>query len=80
LGLNKYWRGGFIAAYIAGVLIVYSGRGWETVNEIVRIPVIEYLLVFVLALIIWLGMRMIGLITNRIRKQPKTRHASPSGD
>jgi hypothetical protein len=30
-------------------------------NEIIRIPVIEYGLVFVLALIIWLIMRVIGL-------------------
>ena len=80
LGLNKYWRWGFIAAYIAGVLIVYSGRGWENVNEVIRIPVIEYLLVFVLALIIWLGMRLVGLFTNRTRQQFGSRRTVTSGD
>lgn len=80
LGLNKYWRWGFIAAYIAGVLIVYSGRGWENVNEIVRIPIIEYLLVFVLALIIWLGMRLIGLFTGRTRKNVGSRRVTAAGD
>ena len=80
LGLNKYWRWGFIAAYIAGVLIVYSGRGWENVNEIVRIPVIEYLLVFVLALIIWLGMRLVGLFTNLTKQRLGPGRAATSGN
>ena len=55
LGLEKWQRWAFIAAYIAAVIIVYSSRGWVQLNEIVRIPVIEYGLVFVLALLIWLG-------------------------
>jgi hypothetical protein len=69
LGLGKWARWGFIAAYVAGVVVVYSSRGWEYLNEIVRIPVIEYLLVFVLALIIWLIVRLGGLVTNRIRSR-----------
>lgn len=80
LGLNKYWRWGFIAAYIAGVLVVYSGRGWASVNEIVRIPVIEYLLVFVLALIIWLIMRLGALFTGRFGRRVSSRGAVTSGD
>lgn len=69
LGLNKWWRWGFIAAYIAGVLAVYSVRGWANLNEIIRIPVIEYGLVFVLALIIWLIARGGGAVANRIRSR-----------
>lgn len=80
LGLNKYWRWGFIAAYIAGVVIVYSERGWANVNEIVRIPVIEYGLVFVLALIIWLIMRVVGLFTGSVRSRITSRRAPASGD
>ena len=80
LGLNKYWRWGFIAAYIAGVAIVYSSRGWDSVNEIVRIPVIEYLLVFVLALIIWLIMRVVGLFTGRTKQRISSRRAAAAGD
>ncbi len=47
--------------------IIY-GR-WEYLNEIICIPVIEYLLVFVLALIIWLGIRLAGLVTGLIRSR-----------
>lgn len=80
LGLSKYWRWGFIASYIAGVLIVYSSRGWENVSEIIRIPVIEYLLVFILALIIWLGMRLVGLFTKRPNKLSGSGRPVTSGD
>jgi hypothetical protein len=60
LGLQRWQRWAFIAAYVAAVLVVYSSRGWAQLNEIVRIPVIEYGSVFVMALIIWLIMRMVG--------------------
>jgi hypothetical protein len=61
LGLQRWQRWAFIAAYVIAVLVVYSSRGWVQMNEIIRIPIIEYGLVFVLALIIWLIMRVIGL-------------------
>lgn len=67
LGLSRRTRWGFIIAYIAGVLLVYSGRGWDKLDEILRIPIIEYLLVFVLALLIWLIMRLIGGISTLFR-------------
>jgi hypothetical protein len=60
LGLKLWVRWGFLLAYVAGVLVVYSQRGWDKLDEIIRIPLIEYLLVFVLALIIWLGMKVVG--------------------
>ncbi len=60
LGLQRWQRWAFIAAYVAAVLVVYSSRGWAQLNEIVRIPVIEYGSVFVMALIIWLIMRVVG--------------------
>ncbi len=78
LGLNKWWRWGFIAAYIAGVLAVYSVRGWGNLNEIIRIPIIEYGLVFVVALIIWLIAKLGGGLMNRIR--PSDNSAVASGD
>jgi len=68
LGLSRGWRWTFIAAYVVGVLVVYSGRGWGMLNEIVRIPVIEYGLVFVLALIIWLLARGGALLPRLIRR------------
>jgi hypothetical protein len=58
LGWKPWMRWTFITGYIVAVLAVYSVRGWENLNEILRIPVIEYGLVFVLALIIWLGLRL----------------------
>lgn len=76
LGLSKWTRWGFIAAYVVGVLVVYSSRGWANLNEIVRIPVIEYALVFLLALIIWLGMRLTAFIGRRLR--PTTPAEAPA--
>lgn len=36
---------------------VYSNRGWGKLNEIVRIPLVDYLAVFLLAGLIWLGLQ-----------------------
>ena len=79
LGLNKWWRWGFIASYVAGILIVYSSRGWLNMNEVLRIPVVEYLLVFLLAGIIWLIMRMLGLFNAGVRKRLKVTHSGAPG-
>ncbi len=49
LGLSRLARGALLTVYIAGVVLVYNQRGWEKVNEIVRIPAIDYVLVFALA-------------------------------
>lgn len=38
-----------LGGFIAGVLLVYSQLGWGRVNEVIRIPLIEYAAVFVLA-------------------------------
>jgi len=63
LSLRSRWL--ILAGYIAGVLWVYSERGWANLNEIVRIPVIEYLAVLILALLIggglWLFRRLRGI-------------------
>ncbi|GAB4579826.1 MAG: hypothetical protein Fur0022_25650 [Anaerolineales bacterium] len=55
LGLSLRVRWGLLATFVVGVLAVYSWRGWDKLNEIVRIPIIEYLSVLVLAGLIWLG-------------------------
>jgi hypothetical protein len=54
--------------FVGGALLVYSSRGWLQMNEIIRIPMIEYLLVFVLAGLVALGI----WITDRFRKQPSS--------
>ena len=79
LGLSKAWRWGFIAAYVAGVIAVYSSRGWDMVNEVIRIPVIEYGAVFAMALIIWLIMR-IGSFAMRFIKPQQRQGTLAAGD
>jgi hypothetical protein len=74
LGWSRLLRWLVGGIYVAAALFIYSGRGWVQLNEIVRIPVIEYLLVFVLAGLIALGLWIAG----RIRKQPSM--ARPESD
>lgn len=63
-GLNwpRWARVTAIVAYVGLVTLVYSGRGWGKLNEIIRIPLIEYLAVLLLAWLIvgghWLWRRM----------------------
>jgi hypothetical protein len=49
LGLSRITRWLFLITYIASALWVYSSRGWERLNEIIRIPAIDYLAVIILA-------------------------------
>ncbi|MEU3645874.1 hypothetical protein AB0E59_20995 [Lentzea sp. NPDC034063] len=51
----RWWIGG---TYVVAALAVYSWRGLGRIDEVVRIPLIEYLLVAVLALLIWAGVRL----------------------
>ncbi|HEX8865997.1 MAG TPA: hypothetical protein VF821_10120, partial [Lentzea sp.] len=55
----RWWIGG---AFVVAALGVYSWRGLGRIDEVVRIPLIEYLLVAVLALLIWAGVRLSGLV------------------
>jgi hypothetical protein len=64
VGLRLWHKTGLLVVYLGATLLVYSDRGWERLNEIVRIPLIEYLAVFVLAGLIggglWLVRRVRG--------------------
>ena len=60
LGWSRLTRWLVAGLYIAAALFIYSGRGWVQLNEIIRIPVIEYLLVFVMAGLIALGVWIAG--------------------
>jgi hypothetical protein len=55
----RWWIGG---TFVVAALAVYSWRGLDRVDEVVRIPLIEYLLVAVLALLIWAGVRVAALV------------------
>lgn len=64
LGLSRLTRGLILAGYIAGVLWVYSDRGFGKLDEIIRIPVIDYVAVWVLAGLFGFGLwvaRKLGL-------------------
>jgi hypothetical protein len=74
LGLSRRLRWVLLAAYAGGVAAVYAWRGWDLLNEVVRIPIIEYAAVFVLAGLIWLVMwvarTLRGLGTRRPNVSP----------
>jgi hypothetical protein len=62
LGLSFRTRAILLGIFSALVLYVYSDRGWEHLNEIIRIPLIDYVAVFVLAGIFWVGLKIAGWI------------------
>jgi hypothetical protein len=66
LGWSKLIRWLVGLGYIAAALAVYSERGLSKLNEIVRIPLIEYAVALILAGLIGLGLWM----ADHFRKQP----------
>lgn len=62
LNLSRWARLAILLLFCGGALLVYSGRGWVQLNEIIRIPVIEYLAVFLLAGLIGAGLRVAQLV------------------
>lgn len=61
LGWSKALRAGFVLAYAGAAAAVYAGRSvFGVVEEIVRIPLIEYLLVFIVALVLTGIARLLG--------------------
>lgn len=64
LGLSRAVRWLLVAAYVGLTLWVYNGR-WAALNEIIRIPFIEYLSVLVLAGIFWLILRIMRRFQSR---------------
>ncbi|MFC5289560.1 hypothetical protein ACFPM7_21105 [Actinokineospora guangxiensis] len=65
VGLSRRTRWVLGWAFIAAVLGVYLWRGIGRIDEVVRIPVIEYALVGVLAALVWLGLRIAALLRPR---------------
>lgn len=58
VGLSTTARWYVAAVFAVGVLVVYSWRGFDRIDEVVRIPAIEYLLTAVVALLVWVGVRV----------------------
>ena len=67
LNLSKRLRFAFFSAYVGFALLVYSERGWSYLNEILRIPLIDYIAVFLLAGILWVGMKATKIISKRTK-------------
>ena len=59
-----------LGAFCVSVLLVYSQKGWIHLNEIVRIPLIDYIAVFLLAGIFGLGLWVAGKIRARRSNLP----------
>ena len=59
LGLSRAVHLTILLVFIGAALLVYNGRGWVELNEIVRIPLIEYLSTFALAGIFALGLWLV---------------------
>lgn len=56
------WTG--LIGYIVAMAAVYSQRGWDRIDEVVRIPVAEYVLAVILVLLVVAG-RRIGRFARR---------------
>lgn len=58
IGLGRWLRIGAGGLSLGAVIIVYNGRGWAMVNEVIRIPAIDYILVAVIGGLIILAQRL----------------------
>jgi hypothetical protein len=71
LNFSRLTRGIILGAFIVAALAVFSRRGWVQLNEVLRIPLIEYLAVFVMAGLIALGLWIANLVRMRPSKPVK---------
>lgn len=69
LGLKRWVRTGFYIAYIVTVLYIYLIlREPYQINEVIRIPAIEYLVLFIMYGIYWIGAKIasgFNMLTDR---------------
>ncbi|MCJ7733507.1 MAG: hypothetical protein MUP11_03070 [Anaerolineales bacterium] len=65
LKLANWLRWSILGIYLALALYVYSGRGLMNIHQITWIPLIDYLVVFLLAGILWLVLWISGKITSK---------------
>ncbi len=68
LGLKRWQRWIIWFIFSSGTLIVYSSRGWNKIDEVLRIPLTEYLVVFAIAGLIWMGIRVAKLTRKLISR------------
>ena len=58
LGLNLWQRWAFFSAYAGGALWVYSHKNLAMIHQVSWIPITEYAAMFILAGLVWLGMKL----------------------
>lgn len=66
IGLKSWQKWAILSGFIVGILVVYSERGVGYLNEVIRIPLIEYVLAFLFAGITWLGLQ----VAKRLNPKP----------
>lgn len=60
LGLRLWQRWAFLAAYVGGALWIYGRGNLAMIHQVTWIPITEYAAMFVLAGLVWLGMKLAG--------------------
>ena len=65
LKLANWLRWSILGIYLALAIYVYSGRGLMNIHQITWIPLIDYLVVFLLAGILWSVLWISGKITSK---------------
>ncbi|MGY8771511.1 MAG: hypothetical protein ACKVH8_24110 [Pirellulales bacterium] len=72
LGLSRTVRWAFLAAYVAGVIAVFSRLGFSKIHQISWIPITEYLVVFIVAFLVWMAMYFTASIKKRFAHVPES--------
>jgi len=58
LGLKRWQRWAFLFLYIAGALWCYGSSNISRVHQVSWIPITEYAAMFILAGLVWIGMKL----------------------
>jgi len=67
LRLSHRIRWLFGGAYVLGIIWVYRERGFDHIDEVLRISIADYVLVVILALILELGILIYNLCRGQTR-------------
>ena len=68
LGLGSKTKLGLLGLYCASAVATYSWLGFDRLNEIVRIPLIEYLAVLILAGLLWLVIKLVSVVQSKAQQ------------
>ncbi len=79
IGISRTPRFLLAGLYLAGVVAVYHDRGSSRLNELLRIPLGEYLLVVILALLIGGSLMVYNVASGRVQIRRLPKKDLPSG-